>query len=312
LARFRTGGCQISELAAVRIQQAFLIGDDVDEIARCHRFPLYETVQTGTLKSYCIHSTLMRPKQTGRKGEMKALRVGSGSGNRIVGSLSRGDRLLLEPHLQPVTLKFPRHLESANRRIKTVYFIDHGLASVVALGRSERQQAEIAVVGREGMIGLAVILGVDRSPHDTFMQVEGDGRCITAEVLCDLMEQSRSLTGCLMRYAHAFSVQTGHTALANARGKIEERLSRWLLMAHDRLERDELHLTHEFLAVMLGVRRADVTAALHQLEFSALISTARGCVTVLDREGLEESANGLYGVPEAEFERLFEYSNVTC
>lgn len=239
---------------------------------------------------------------------MAAVRVSSGSGNRVVGSLSRVDRQLLEAHLEPVTLKSRQHLQSANCRIKTVYFIERGFASVVALGGSKRQQAEIAVVGREGMTGLAVILGVNRSPHDTFMQAEGDGRCINAEVLCGLMEKSRSLTGCLMRYAHAFSVQVGFTALANAQGKIEERLARWLLMAHDRLERDEVPLTHEFLSVLLGVRRAGVTTALHQLESSALISTTRGRVTILDRDGLEESANGLYGAPEAEFERLFGYA----
>ena len=125
-----------------------------------------------------------------------------------------------------------------------------------------------------------------------------------ASLLRGLMEKSPALAAGLMRYAHVFAVQAGHTALANAQGKIEERLARWLLMAHDRLD-DELHLTHEFQSIMLGVRRAGVTTALHQLEKLALISTTRGCVTVLDRHGLEESANGLYGVPEAEFERLF-------
>src|SRR5215470_10180115 len=110
------------------------------------------------------------------------------------------------------------------------------------------------------------------------------------------MEKCPRLRACLMRYAYVFAVQAGHTALDNAQGKIEERLARWLLMAHDRLEGDELHLTHEFLAIMLGVRRAGVTTALHQLEKSGLISTKRGCVAVVDRDGLEKGANGLYGV----------------
>jgi CRP-like cAMP-binding protein len=104
---------------------------------------------------------------------------------------------------------------------------------------------------------------------------------------------------------HVVSVQIAHTALANAQGKIEERLARWLLMAHDRFDTDDLPITHEFLSVMLGVRRAGVTLALHRLDSVGLISTARGCVTVLDRQGLQERANGLYGVPELEFERLF-------
>jgi hypothetical protein len=131
------------------------------------------------------------------------------------------------------------------------------------------------------------------------MQTEGSGKAFVADVLRLLLSKSNSFAMCLLRYAHAQSVQAGHTALANARGRIEERLARWLLMAHDRLENDELPITHEFLSVMLGVRRAGVTLALHQLESAGLISTARGCVTVLDRGGIEQRASGLYGVPEA-------------
>src|SRR5262245_14536094 len=236
---------------------------------------------------------------------MTALGVNSTPTNRILSSLASGDRELVEPHLEPVTLNVRQRLEAADRKIEKVYFIDAGLASVVAVGSAARRRAEVAVVGREGMIGIAVVLGVDRTPYEALMQVAGHGRSIAASVLGSLMGKSRSLPASLMRYAHVLAVQTAHTALANAQGKIEERLARWLLMAHDRLEGDNLHLTHELLAVMLGVRRAGVTTALHELEKAALISTTRGCVTVLDRHGLEQSANGLYGAPEAEFDRLF-------
>jgi CRP-like cAMP-binding protein len=236
---------------------------------------------------------------------MTALRVSATSDNLVLRALTRGDREMLEPHLETVTLKFRQRLEAAGRKIDCVYFIDAGLASVVAIGGGERRRAEIAVIGWEGLTGSAVVLGVDRSPHDTFMQVEGRGRRVGSAILRELLAQSASLATHLMRYAHVFAVQAGQTALANAQGKIDERLARWLLMAHDRIGGDDLHLTHEFLSVMLGVRRAGVTTALHQLERTGLISTARGCVTVIDREGLEKSANGLYGVPESEFERLF-------
>ena len=127
---------------------------------------------------------------------------------------------------------------------------------------------------------------------------------MSVDALRGVMEQSRSVSTCLFRYTQAFLVQVGHTALANARGNIEERLARWLLMAHDRLEGDELHLTHEFLSIMLGVRRAGVTSALHVLESAGFIATGRCSVTIVDRDGLVKSTNGLYGVPEAEFERL--------
>jgi len=238
-------------------------------------------------------------------GALTVPRVPAALSNRILGNLVQRDRELLEPHLEMVTLKFRQRLECAGRKIASVYFLEAGLASVVALAGFSPRQAEVGVIGREGMTGVAVLLGAECSPHDTFMQVEGRGRCISASALRSAIEESPSLSACLMRYVHVFIVQAGQTALANAQGKIEERLARWLLMAHDRLGCDELHLTHEFLAVMLGVRRAGVTTALHQLEKAAVISTARSRVTVLDRRGLEESANGLYGVPEAEFERLF-------
>jgi CRP-like cAMP-binding protein len=219
--------------------------------------------------------------------------------------MAASDLCVLERYLEPVALNLRQRLESANRRIKNAVFVERGIASVVAVG-GDRRQAEVAVIGREGMTGLAIVLGVERWPHDTFMQVAGEGHSLTADNLRRAMAESRTLRSYLLRYAHVFSIQAGHTALANAQGKIEERLARWLLMAHDRIENDELHLTHDFLAVMLGVRRAGVTTALHELEDRALITTARGSVKVVDRSGLEDHANGLYGVPEAEFERLFK------
>ena len=225
-------------------------------------------------------------------------------GNAVLASLSPADRGLLQRHLEPVTLTLRQRLETSNHRIRDIYFLERGLASVIAHSKGERKQAEVAIIGRDGMTGLAVVLGADRSPHDTFMQVPGEAQCIRADALRCVMERSSAVSGCLLRYAQAFLVQAGHTALAHARGKIEERLARWLLMAHDRLEGDELHLTHEFLSVMLGVRRAGVTTALHHLECAGLISTGRCSVTVINRDGLEQNANGLYGVPEAELRRL--------
>lgn len=230
--------------------------------------------------------------------------------NRLLARMPGPDLALLQPHMKPVTLKFRQRLEAANRKTENAYFIEHGLASVVAIS-TDRRQAEVGVVGREGMTGMPLLLGVDRSPNEVFMQVEGRGQCIAADALRSSMRASTSLTGYLLRYAHAFSVQTAHTALANAQGKIEERLARWLLMAQDRMGSAELSLTHEFLAVMLGVRRPGVTMALHQLESRNLISTARGSVAVVDRDGLQHAANGFYGSPEAEYRRLFPESELS-
>jgi CRP-like cAMP-binding protein len=225
--------------------------------------------------------------------------------NRILNALSNADLALLQPHLERVPLAFRQRLQSSNRQISNVYFPESGIASVVAVGGGERRQAEVALVGRDGMTGLPIVLGVERSPCEIFIQVEGEGQRISALNLLDVMGQSITVLNCFLRYAHVFAVQSGYTALANAQGNIEERLARWLLMTRDRVEADEMLLTHEFIALMLGVRRAGVTMALKAFEDKGLIETARGRVTMKDRDGLEESANGLYGPPEAEFERLF-------
>jgi len=225
--------------------------------------------------------------------------------NGILNAMSNAELSLLQPHLEKVPLKFRQRLQSSNRTIRNVYFPESGIASVVAVGDGGRREAEVAVVGREGMTGLPVVLGTDRSPCDVFIQVEGDGHCIAADKLRELMDQSITLLRCLLRYAHAFSIQANYTALANARGCLTERLARWLLMARDRLDSDEMILTHEFLALMLAVRRAGVSEALQAFENRGLIETARGSVTIKDRDGLEECADGLYGPPEAEYERLF-------
>jgi len=132
--------------------------------------------------------------------------------------MSNADLVLLQPHLEKVPLKFRQRLQSSNRTIRNVYFPESGIASVVAVGGGEHRQAEVAAVGREGMTGLPVVHGTDRSPCDVFIQVEGDGRCITADKLRKVRDQSITLLRCLLRYAHAFGIQSNYTALANARG----------------------------------------------------------------------------------------------
>ena len=223
--------------------------------------------------------------------------------NRILNAMSNADLALLQPHLDAVPLKFRPRLQSSNRAIRHLHFPESGIASVAAVGNGEGRQAEVAVVGRDGMTGLPIVHGTDRSPCDIFVQVDGAGHCIAAQKLREVMDQSITMLRCLLLYAHAFAIRANSTALANARGCIEARLARWLLMTRDRLDSVQMMLTHEFLALMLGVRRAGVSQAL--LEKMGLVRTAPGSVTIMDRDGLEECANGLYGTPEAEYERLF-------
>jgi len=223
--------------------------------------------------------------------------------NRILSRLTRDDFELLAPHLSPVDLPLRRPLEVPHKPIEYVYFVEYGFASVVANGAG--RSIEVGLIGREGMTGLAVVMAANRSPNATFIQSAGRGLRMSSANMRSAVEQSASLRRLLLQYGHAFIVQTAQTALANGCSKVEERLARWILMAHDRLDGDEIALTHEFLSIMLGVRRAGVTVALNLLEKKALVRAQRGVISVLDRKGLEKMTEGAYGVPEAEFQRLF-------
>ena len=223
--------------------------------------------------------------------------------NHLLRTLARDDYALLRPHLEPLTLALRQKIEEPDQPIEHVVFPNSGLVSVVATAHRSRQ-IEAGVIGREGMTGVSVVLGSDRSPHATFVQAPGDGFRIPADALRTAIGESRTLHALFLRFCCAFLCQATTTALANGRATIEERLARWVLLAHDRWDGDTLTLTHEFLALMLGVRRAGVTMALHLLESRALIRSERGAIMVLDRDGLIEAANGLYGTAEAEYTRL--------
>ena len=222
--------------------------------------------------------------------------------NKLLASLSESDQALLEPHLVQVDLRSRQHLQSTNSAIRHVYFPEVGLASVVARGKTDNQ-AEVAIVGNEGMTGIGLMLGARRSRHDVIVQMPGCAqRCAAAQFL-DAVQMSESLRTILLRYIHVHLVQCSETALANGAGTIEQRLCRWLLMATDRVD-GPLALTHELLGLMLSVRRAGVTIALRRLASLGLVGTHRRKIVVRDRNGLIAHANGLYGAPEAEFEQL--------
>ena len=227
----------------------------------------------------------------------------SASRNRLLAAMSVSDLALLQAHLQPVPMPLLKDLERSNRAIDTVYFMEAGIASVVAV-QSDDTRIEVGLIGREGMSGTTVLLGDDQSPHHTYIQVAGEAQRIALKELRKAMETSGSLQRFLLKYVQAFMVQTAHTAIANARGTLDPRLARWVLMADDRVPGGTLPLTHEFLSLMLGVRRAGVTEALHSLSSRRLIETGRGQIRVLNRKGIERVAGELYGTPEAEYRRL--------
>ena len=190
--------------------------------------------------------------------------------NRLLAALSPADLALLQPHLNNLAVAVRHEIERPNRRIETVYFMDAGIASVVAV-QADKTEVEVGLVGPEGMTGTAVILGGDQSPHSTYIQVAGEAQRIKADELRKAMRSSGTLNSLLLKYVQVFNVQTTHTAIANARAHIDRRLARWILMAHDRTGDKTLPLTHEFLSLMLGVRRPGVTEALQSLSRQKLI-----------------------------------------
>ncbi|HEY2228235.1 MAG TPA: Crp/Fnr family transcriptional regulator [Xanthobacteraceae bacterium] len=226
----------------------------------------------------------------------------NGSRNRLLAGLSHADRDLMAPCLEEIELDARQILEAPRDPISHVYFVESGLISVVGTTRPDHR-IEVGMVGYEGMTGLGIVLGDDRSANETLVQSSGSAMRISTQLLREMMVASRSLSDTLLRYVNVFMVQGSQTALANGRGKLDERLARWLLMWHDRVLEDDLLITHEFLALLLGVRRQGVTVALHELEGKGLIRSTRSHVRILDREGLQQAANGFYGIPEAEYDR---------
>ena len=225
------------------------------------------------------------------------------NGNRVLASLLKSDIELLQPDLESRAFAVHHVFEEPNKPIRYVHFLDAGVASVVtSIGNGK--DIEIGIIGREGVTGGAVAMGNDRSPHKTYIQIAGRGQRITAEKFRRALRDSDSFRSVVMKSVSAFHVQTAHTAAANARATIEQRLARWLLMADDRVDGNELPLTHEFLALMLAVRRSGVTVAVQSLVQRGHIRAARGRITILDRAALEEIAGSFYGVPEGELRRL--------
>lgn len=222
--------------------------------------------------------------------------------NRLLASLPASDFEMLRPSLERVDLEARQVLEQPRQPIADIYFVQSGLISVVGTTHPDHR-IEVGMVGHEGMTGLCVVLGDDRSANETLVQSAGSALRISAAALRSAMQRSPRLNTLLLRYTHVFLLQGSQTALANGRGKLDERLARWLLMWHDRLGGDDLVITHEFLALLLGVRRQGVTETLHALEGAGLVRSSRSLIKILDRDGLQTAANGFYGIPEAEYDR---------
>lgn len=242
---------------------------------------------------------LTRTEQAGpvpRQGDLR---------NRLLRAMAPDDFARLQPHLEPMAATLRQSLILPHQPVRQLYFPEDGFVSVVtgsAVGR-----VEIGIIGREGLVGATpILLESDRTPNHAFVQKAGQLLAIDAALLNRAVAQSVSLRTLLLRYVQVQIIHLGKAAHANATYTMEVRLAGWLLMCHDRVDGDEIAITHEFLALMLGVQRTGATLAVQVLESQHIIRARRGRITILDRPALLDLAGGSYGTAEAEYARLIE------
>jgi CRP-like cAMP-binding protein len=223
--------------------------------------------------------------------------------NEILRSLPKAEIDRLGPHLIPLELGVNDNLQEPDEEITHAYFLESGLASVV-VEMTDGGTVETAVSGKEGIVGFSILLGTKSMPTRTFIQIAGNGYKIKAKRLLEQFENSPTLRKNTNSYIQTCLMQTAQTAACNRLHDIAERLARWLLMCHDRMESDSFYITHEFLGHMLGTPRSTVTLAAGILQKAGLVSYSRGKVNIRDRRGLEKVSCECYSMLRKQFEEM--------
>jgi CRP-like cAMP-binding protein len=226
-----------------------------------------------------------------------------GRGNRLLTALPDDERRRLAAHLERVELTLRQPLYEPGKPIEHVYFPIDAVLSVLAV-MDDDQAVEVATVGNEGMVGIPVFLGVSTSPGLSFCQMPGRALRMPAGRFRDLANGAGAFQQVLQRYTFAFFTQLSQGSACNRLHHMDQRLARWLLLTHDRVGRDQFPLTQEFMAQMLGVRRATVTEAAGRLQQAGLITYSRGILTIANRKGLEAASCECYRIISDEHARL--------
>lgn len=228
--------------------------------------------------------------------------------NRLLAALTPADFELLRPHLKLTAITVREQLVAPGEPIENTWFIESGIVSVI-VEMPDGRQAEVGLVGAEGFIDVATVNGIDASPLNCLVQVGGEAWRIKSADLRRALDTSATLRAVMHKFVQTLLMQISSTAFASAANTIEERLARWLLMASDRVPDDDaIMMTHEFLSVMLGVRRTGVTLAIQSLVEAGAILGGRGRLSILDRTLLQTISHGGYGPAEDEYRRLFGVS----
>lgn len=229
--------------------------------------------------------------------------VRSRADNSLLAALPAVTRRRLTAGRAPVELLVPEILSQAGERIRHVYFPIDGFISLITPVKG-RGQLEIGLVGREGMLGVPLLVGVNVSPLRAMVQGGGHAWRVDAATLQEELRSNAGFRASLNRYLYVFLAQQMQTATCTRFHRIEARLARWLLMTRDRAQADQFHVTHEFLALMLGVRRVGVTRAATTLQRRKLIRYRRGDISVLDVRGLERAACACYAIDRKIYARI--------
>jgi len=224
-------------------------------------------------------------------------------GNRLLAALPRETHDRFASEFETVPIRVRDVLHQVGRPVEHVYFPHSGMGSIVTpLRRGIRIEA--ATIGTEGILGVAYVLGDALATEETMIQMPGEATRLRVRVLREEFDKDEVLRTLLLRYSQILMGQIAQGSACNRAHEIEGRCARWLLSTHDRVPGDEFPLTQEFLAMMLGVRRAGVSVAQHKLQQDGLIRYTRGTVTILDRKGLEAAACECYSVIQRRFERF--------
>lgn len=229
--------------------------------------------------------------------------------NLLLAALPEGDYQRLLPHLEPVTLPLGWALYESGDRQAHVFFPTEGIVSLLYV-MENGASAEIAVTGNEGLVGVSLFMGGGSTPSRAIVQSAGHAYRLAASMLTQEFDRGGHLQHLLLRYTQALITQMAQTAVCNRHHSVEQQLCRWLLLSLDRLDSNEVHMTQELIANMLGVRREGVTEAAGRLQDAGLIRYQRGQIAVLDRPRLERRVCECYAVVKRECDRLLKYDEV--
>jgi CRP-like cAMP-binding protein len=247
------------------------------------------------LGEMAVGSAAGQARPTALRPGMRTDPSGSPVKNVLLLSLPDEEYELLRPALE--FAEFPRYhiFHEQGDRIDYVFFPNDGMVSLVVIANDTRS-VEVGIMGKEGMVGTSLMAGICLGPYRAIMQIPGNGVSVRAEVLMEILPLAPKLRLELGRYVLMQGLQMGQVAACNRLHELEQRLARWLLMCQDRVDREILPLTHEFLAQMLGSGRPSVSLATNILERAGLIENLRGSIRILNRKGLENATCECYGV----------------